>query len=124
MKKRARVVLLILMLIASMSLFLFACDKDGGNNGGNNAGKDNEEVDENYQYITFKLSEDKTYYIITDASESRVTGHLVIPSSYRGKPVKEIGVQAFARCNNVTSLEIPGSVTTIDDRAFISCEKI
>lgn len=51
---------------------------------------------------------------------------IVIPSSYHGFPVKEIGASAFdaskdARNGALTSISIPDSVTEIGDSAFSNC---
>ena len=36
-------------------------------------------------------------------------------------PVSKIGVSAFSECTGLTSVTIPGAVTTIDDFAFLGC---
>ena len=44
----------------------------------------------------------------------------MIPSSYNGKPVISIGEEAFQNCKELTSVTIPGSVTSIGRYAFAS----
>lgn len=60
--------------------------------------------------------------------KSQFTGKVVIPEkvTYNGitYDVNMIGREAFAGCNNVTSLTIPRSVEDIDDDAFAECYKI
>ena len=46
---------------------------------------------------------------------------LVIPSTYKGKPVTAIANEAFMYCYALESIEIPASVTSIGDYAFRSC---
>lgn len=46
------------------------------------------------------------------------TGAVTIPSTLGGKSVESIGYGAFAHCDNLTSVTIPGSVTRIEQYAF------
>ena len=47
---------------------------------------------------------------------------IVIPATYKGLPVTEIGEAAFAFCDSLTSVAIPNSVTSIGDSAFRNCD--
>lgn len=47
-----------------------------------------------------------------------VSGKVVIPSTYAGKPVTKIGDFAFEKCSNITEIVIPNSVTSIGVGAF------
>ena len=70
------------------------------------------------QYI-FVLNYDKTGYILSDIGPGYVGGEVVIPSTYRGLPVVELEMYAFAGCkNNLTSVTIPASVKEIGVKAF------
>ncbi|MBO5869220.1 MAG: leucine-rich repeat protein [Clostridia bacterium] len=72
--------------------------------------------------LEFTLSDDGTYYIVTDCDES-VT-EVVIPAEYNGLPVKEIGGYAFGDCETLTSITIPDSVTSIGWSAFSDCSSL
>ena len=48
------------------------------------------------------------------------TGDLVIPETINGKTITAIGKDAFKNCS-ISSVEIPATVTKIEDRAFMSC---
>ena len=70
--------------------------------------------------LTFILINGDTEYSVSDCSES-ASGSLVIPSTYGGKPVTEIGFQAFQDCKSLSSITILGSVTSIAPEAFRYC---
>ena len=76
------------------------------------------------QGLIFTLSEDKTYYIVSDLDESCTETEIVIPATYKRKPVKEIGSYAFHRRENFTNVAIPDSVTSIGDFAFYTCASL
>lgn len=68
--------------------------------------------------LTFSQT-DNGYVVqsIGDCADSEV----YIPSTYNKQPVVGIADQAFERCETVTSMVIPQSVTTIGYGAFYSC---
>ncbi len=72
--------------------------------------------------LEYTLSDDETYYIVYDLGTATDTD-IVIPSEYKDLPVKEIGISAFEG-ENITSVTIPESVTTISAYAFASCKKL
>lgn len=72
--------------------------------------------------LTYELSEDGTYYIVADAND-RVES-VVIPETYKGKPVKSIGNIAFKDCGGLVSIVIPNSVTSIGSDAFYDCNSL
>ncbi len=67
--------------------------------------------------LTFKLSSSGKSYYVSDCKES-AKGKLVIPSTYKNKPVTSIGGGAFFDCSGLTSVTIPDSVKSIGDYAF------
>lgn len=52
------------------------------------------------------------------------TGKIEIPSTYKGKPVTEIGEGAFLSCKLLREVTIPDSVTTICRYAFENCSNL
>lgn len=52
------------------------------------------------------------------------TPEIIIPSTYKGKPVTAISALAFSRCEALTTVTIPDSVTSIGDNAFEYCESL
>ncbi|MAV39684.1 MAG: hypothetical protein CML12_03795, partial [Puniceicoccaceae bacterium] len=66
--------------------------------------------------LTFTLINEGTEYAVTDCADT-ATGTLTIPVSYEGKPVTEIGVNAFYDAE-LTAIELPASLRTIRNDAF------
>lgn len=65
---------------------------------------------------------------IKDGESYSVTGlgtatdsKIVISAEYEGKPVTDVGQQAFSDCKNITSVTIPDSVTIVRTGAFANC---
>ena len=71
-----------------------------------------------------------TYYIDFYDSTARIVDYngtstdLVIPSTLGGSKVVCIGSSAFKNNTNLTSVTIPDTVTTIENRAFSGCSNI
>lgn len=70
--------------------------------------------------LSFTLSEDKTYYIVSDKDYHLDVPNLVIPSTYNSLPVEEIASEAFAYKTWLTSVAIPSSIKRIGAGAFNS----
>ncbi len=64
---------------------------------------------------------------IDDEGMAKITGYkgeggdVSIPSTLGGYPVTSIGMYAFRKCETITSITIPDSVTVIDYGAFSNC---
>ena len=113
-----------------------------------NYGEDRRCIDCGLRYstdITYKLSADKTYYIVTGGSKSATS--IVIPDYYNEKPVKmiadsafssytglsavtipitveRIGASAFERCTALKSITIPDSVIVLGENCFSRCSNL
>jgi len=81
--------------------------------------------------LEFTLSDSREFYIVTGIGTCDRT-EVIIPETYGGKPVKEIGFAAFAganygtgesqtRCRNITRFILPDSITEIGKAAFMNC---
>ena len=84
---------------------------------------------EGLAYQKLKDEDGNAYAAVTGLGMAWETD-IVIPSTYRGLPVKKILAQAFdcyqgSICNdNITSISIPSSVTEIGDEAFKYCTNL
>jgi len=57
-----------------------------------------------------------------DAANKNISGAVVIPDTYNGKPVTNAG--DFMNCTGITSVTIPNSITAIVINAFRGCTGI
>lgn len=73
--------------------------------------------------IIFRLSEDKKSYSVVDCVEA-VEGEIVVPATYKGKPVIAIDDWAFFGCRNMTSLIISEGVVSVGENAFLDCDSL
>ncbi|MBO5224407.1 MAG: leucine-rich repeat protein [Clostridia bacterium] len=72
--------------------------------------------------LKMTLSSNGDYYVVTGIDQEKSS--YKIPSTYQGKPVKEIGNNAFYGCSSLTSIEISDSVTSIGNFAFRDCSSL
>lgn len=77
-----------------------------------------------------KYSEGLEYEYIND-SEIEIIGkgtctdeNLIIPSTYKNRPVTSIGIGAFKDCDFIKSISFPKSITNIGDQAFVDCDSL
>ena len=78
-----------------------------------------------YNYITYTLSNDGTYYSVT-ACDTDATGDIVIYDSVGNIPVTNIAdgsskAGAFYNCTGITSITFGSEITSIGAYAFQSC---
>ena len=79
--------------------------------------------------LTFRIEGDGAVLIKCDES---ATGEITVPAAVGGVPVKRIASAellggrfgAFGSCEGITKLNLPDSITQIDDAAFIYCSKL
>ena len=75
--------------------------------------------------LNLQLSSTNDYYVVAKQSVAdKNLQSVVIPSEYKGLPVKGIGNYAFSNCSGLTSIVIPDSVTSIGYSAFGSCSSL
>ena len=68
--------------------------------------------------ITYTLSEDETYYIVSNKNNTIKPVDIVIPAEHEGIPVKEIASEGFAYRPWINSISIPVSIEKIGAGAF------
>ena len=69
--------------------------------------------------LVMTLSKDGKSYEVTD--KGIATGHIVIPDTYRGKPVTSVGKKAFFNKYDVTGVTFGKNITSIGEMAFANC---
>lgn len=67
----------------------------------------------------FTLINNKKEYEVT--SMGSVEGNVIIPDTYRGKPVTSIGRRAFAARVKLTGITLGKNITNIGEQAFYNC---
>ena len=72
--------------------------------------------------LRYSLSSDGTYYSVSKGTCT--DANIVIPSSYNGLPIANIGDSAFDNYTSLTSITIPDSVTSIGNYAFLGCTSL
>lgn len=102
LSKRTLLVALTLAMIVA-ALALVACDNSSSAKG-----------------LEYTLNDDGQSYAVSGIGLF-TNAKLVIPSTYRYKPVTSIGSGAFAECFSLTSVTIPDSITSIGFNAFLNC---
>lgn len=70
--------------------------------------------------LTYNLYDDHAEIVKCDRAAVTVN----VPQTIGDKPVTVIGANAFTRCESMTSITLPDSVTTISDTAFSGCTKL
>lgn len=107
-----------LCILSVVSLSLVACtDNSNGTN------KNEKPVTSANQLRYYENYSGKGYGVgVVDGSD--VVGDLVIPDTYNGKPILEISVDAFRNRENLTSITIPSTVTSIPYQGFDNCANL
>jgi hypothetical protein len=70
--------------------------------------------------LKFEIGDDGSYYVIAGIGSYK-SNTLVLPTEYNGKPVKNVGVEAFMGNDTLKKLIIPAGID-IGDRAFYNCK--
>lgn len=75
--------------------------------------------------IGYKLADDGASYIVAGVDEEiTLSGDIAVASYYEGKPVTGIESSALARLDEVTSIALPSTISSIGDRAFYDCQNL
>lgn len=80
-------------------------------------------LDDEYesQAVEYMIGNDSTVH---SNGYNGANTEIVIPSTYKGKPVTTIGPHAFASNSTITSVYIPESITVIKNDAFSLCSSL
>ena len=72
--------------------------------------------------MLFKLINGGTEYEVSNVGTAE--GDIVVPDTYRQRPVTSIGRKAFSKKQKVTSVVLGDNITNIGEQAFASCEAL
>jgi len=72
--------------------------------------------------LIFSLTSNSTYLV--KAYSQFTSGDIKIPQSHNGKPVTKIATYGFSECKELTSIELPEGLETIEYNAFSNCGKL
>ena len=70
------------------------------------------------------ISETDSYSVVGRKIWKNKYDDVILPDTYKGKPVSEIGEGAFCDYKKLVSVKIPGSVKTIGNSAFAYCSRL
>lgn len=128
--------LLALTLALTMVFTLAACggDNDTGDDGDHtvNTGDKGDSDETTGTTAPVKKESEGLEFVLTETGDSfAVTGigtctdaEVVIPAEFDGKPVTQIGENAFLGCDTMTSIVMPDTITVIGDDAFRVCTEL
>jgi hypothetical protein len=74
--------------------------------------------------LQFTLINDGTEYSVSAVDATSIAGEVNVPATYNGKPVTHVNQGAFISANQLTSVVLPDSITTIGATAFASCRSL
>ena len=75
------------------------------------------------QNLEFELSLDAKSYSVVGIKDT-IEKNIVIPATYKGKPVTNIAEKAFFECDFIESVTIQDGIKSIDDSAFAKCTNL
>lgn len=75
--------------------------------------------------LMFTLLENGTYSVSCPSeTQETLAGDILIPATFKNKPVTELGAYCFKQCGNITSVSIPEGVRKIGGCAFWQCRSL
>lgn len=80
------------------------------------------DLDENY--LRFNSYDRGETYWVTGSDSQNMPEHIVIPATYRGKPVTRLYNRAFWNCKTLKSITLPETITSIDGGVFSGCTSL
>ena len=134
MKKHNNICFIALLLVIFMLFFMSSCFADGRESFENDETVDISELtnkaDPEYDRfeilpsgIELVLSDDGSYYILKSGKKCSMEV-VIIPESYNGKPIAEIGNMAFENNALIKSITLPKSILRIGSNAFYGCTSL
>lgn len=117
--KKKLLALFLLMLSLCLCFVLVSCE-DTDETDEDDEGQEEPSTSKGLEY---QLSSDKKSYIVKGIGSCK-DKDIVIPETYKGLPVTEIGKEAFRYNNTITGVKMPSGVKFIGEAAFNSCENL
>ncbi len=121
---KRKLVTLLLVLGCTLGLgTAVACNKGSTSDTTTSSSSSSSSIQQGVRALEYTLSTDGTYYVVKGMGNVSDTD-IVIPSTYKDLPVKEIGERAFTSKvgRTLTSVTIEEGITTVGTSAFDGCE--
>ena len=88
-----------------------------------NSAPNDSDVNGHSEGLEFKINDDNESYSLTGIG-SCLDKNIRVPDKYKNLPVTQIAKNCFKNNNDILSIEIPGSVTTIMSYSFENCSNL
>ncbi len=75
------------------------------------------------ELLEYKLSDGKDHYTVVGIG-SVTSPNVVVPAEHNGLPVSTIGERAFVSCKDIETVVISEGITSIEKEAFMNCANV
>lgn len=110
-----------LLCICAILLFLLGIVLGCAGNGGFSKALYSSQDKQSLEIFEFERNSDG--YTI-EAKDDNISGDIVIPETFKRKPITEIAEYAFSNCKSIDTVTMPDTVVSIGKHAFKNCTRM